>query len=229
MQKQRWSLHEIYERLVLAYGHPQWWPAESSFEVILGAILTQNTSWRNVELALENLRSKKLLTLSGLARISQSELAVLIRPAGYYNQKAKKLKIFLEYLDNTFQLNLEELLALPLKTLREELLKLWGIGEETADSICLYAANRPIFVVDAYTIRLFTRLGWVSQTITYSQMQALFMKNLEHDARVFNEYHALIITHGKERCRKRSPKCGQCILQEKCAYRIQSFRHANTA
>ncbi|MBI1743963.1 endonuclease III domain-containing protein [Candidatus Acetothermia bacterium] len=212
------TVQQIYDRLLSHYGHQDWWPADSPFEVIVGAILTQNTAWTNVEKALANLKFEKLLTPKKLARVSLPKLATLIRPAGYYNQKAKKLKIFLDYLSAEYGLNLERFLRLPTERLREELLSLWGIGEETADSICLYAANKPIFVVDAYTVRVFSRMGLVSEDISYAALQTLFMSNLKHDARFFNEYHALIVMHGKLTCRKREPLCTACLLQKNCAY-----------
>jgi len=212
------TTQEIYERLLSQYGHQAWWPADSPFEVIVGAILTQNTAWTNVEKALANLKAEKLLTPEKLARVSFPKLASLILPAGYYNQKAKKLKIFLDYLATEYELDLENFLALPTERLREELVSLWGIGEETADSICLYAANKPIFVVDAYTVRVFSRLGIVSEDISYAALQTLFMSNLKHDGRLFNEYHALIVRHGKWTCRKREPLCTECLLQKNCAY-----------
>jgi endonuclease-3 related protein len=212
------TVRAIYEHLLAHYGLQRWWPADSAFEVIIGAILTQNTSWKNVEKAIANLRAAHLLTLRRLAKISTAELARLIRPAGYFNQKAKKLHAFLDYLSVNYQLDLNLLFQRPTRQLRRELLSIWGIGEETADSICLYAAQRPVFVVDAYTRRLFSRLGHVEEKVSYAQLQSFLTKRLPSDAQLFNEYHALIVTHAKETCRKQEPLCSRCVLRAGCAY-----------
>jgi endonuclease-3 related protein len=212
------TVHEIYRRLRGRYGPQAWWPAESPFEVIVGAILTQNTSWKNVEKAIANLKTEKLLRPEQLAQVPLPKLARLIRPAGYFNQKAKKLKTFLDFLRQEFNGDLDALLSIPTETLRTRLLALWGIGEETADSICLYAANKPVFVVDAYTVRVFSRLGLVSEKISYAELQAFFMKRLRKDAWLFNEYHALLVIHGKETCRKSHSLCDECVLRTNCAY-----------
>jgi endonuclease-3 related protein len=196
------------------FGPRHWWPAETPFEVIVGAILTQNTAWSNVEKAIGNLKRTKLLDPSSLARVRQDRLARLIRPAGYYNIKAKRLKNFTKLLSTEFKNDLEKLLRLPAKRLRAKLLCVNGIGPETADSILLYAANKPIFVIDAYTKRVLSRHKVVRDDATYDQMQTLFMENLPNRTKLFNEYHALLVQLAKEYCRKK-PRCGSCPLHSR--------------
>ena len=212
----REKLLEIYHRLYSAYGPQHWWPGETRFEVIVGAILTQQASWQNVERAIANLGAEGLLEPGALARAPLERVAALIRPAVYYNQKAKKLKEFLKFLEARHRGDLDELLSLPAPRLRAELLSVRGIGEETADSIVLYAAGKPSFVVDAYTRRILARLGLIEGRESYSQIRKLFMDNLPPDPRLYNEYHALLVRHGKERCRKSNPRCGGCPLQDMC-------------
>jgi len=216
-------LLEVYERLWSAYGPQHWWPAETAFEVIVGAILTQSAAWANVEKAIANLRGAGALSPEGLRRLNESQLAALIRPSGYFNAKARKLKAFIALLDGRFGGDLDRLLAAPAAELRSLLLTTHGIGPETADSVLLYAAGRPLFVVDAYTRRLFSRLG-LSPGLSrvegparedYAAWQALLMEHLPHDAALFNEYHALIVRHGKELCRRR-PLCSSCPLLDIC-------------
>jgi endonuclease-3 related protein len=206
---------EIYRRLYAAYGPQHWWPGETPFEVIVGAILTQSAAWANVEKAIAHLKGAGALSPEGLARLSEAELARLIYPAGYFNAKARKLKAFVTLLSQRFDGELERLLAAPVGELRPQLLATHGIGPETADSILLYAAGRPVFVIDAYTRRVFSRLGMTPSRDSYDSWQALFMENLEADAALFNEYHALIVRHGKEVCR-RQPRCEVCPLLEGC-------------
>jgi endonuclease-3 related protein len=208
-------LPDIYRRLCDAYGPQHWWPGETPFEVIVGAILTQSAAWANVEKAIANLKATGALSPEGLARLSEGELARLVYPAGYYNAKARKLKAFVALLFERFEGDLERLLAAPVEELRPLLLATHGIGPETADSILLYAAGRPVFVIDAYTRRVFSRLGMTPASDSYDSWQALFMDNLEPDVALFNEYHALIVQHGKEVCR-RQPRCGVCVLLEGC-------------
>jgi len=208
-------LLEIYRRLYAVYGPQRWWPAETPFEVIVGAILTQSAAWANVEKAIANLNAADALSARGLARLSEGDLAGLVYPAGYYNAKARKLKVFVEMLGSRFGGELERLLATPREELRGLLLATHGIGPETADSILLYAAGRPVFVIDAYTRRLFSRLGVAPPRVSYDSWQALFMENLEADAALFNEYHALIVRQGKEVCRRR-PRCDVCPLLDVC-------------
>jgi endonuclease III related protein len=210
-------LKRVYETLFSAYGRQYWWPGETPFEVIIGAILTQNTSWKNVERAIANLKDKGLLSLEGLRDVPVDDLALVIRPAGYFNSKARKLKAFISFLCEKHDCELESLFALGPEEMREELLGVWGIGEETADSIILYAAEKSSFVIDAYTRRLFSRLGVCEETVKYEYLRHLFMSNLAPDIRVFNEYHALIVHHSKYFCSKRSPHCTGCPLIKFCS------------
>ena len=211
------KLTEIYVRLLTRFGPQHWWPqSDGAFEVIVGAILTQNTSWTNVEKAMANLRRAKLLTPDALNRTMEKRLATLIRPSGYFNLKAKKLKAFVRFLFEKHQGKLSHLFQQDLATLREELLAVYGIGPETADSIILYAAEKPIFVVDAYTRRILARVGLVTDDATYAETQQLFMEHLPHDEPRFNEYHALIVALGKDICKKSKPRCGDCPLIELC-------------
>jgi endonuclease-3 related protein len=209
------KLLEIYRRLYAAYGPQHWWPAGSPFEVVVGAILTQSAAWVNVEKAIENLRAAGILSPQGLLRVGIDDLARLIYPAGYYNAKARKLKAFVEMLFDSHGGQLDALFALPLPQLRQELLATYGIGQETADSITLYAAHKPVFVIDAYTRRVFSRLGLVPAGDSYASWQAMFSEALPPDVQLFNEYHALIDRHAKTVCRK-APLCGQCCLRQVC-------------
>jgi endonuclease-3 related protein len=210
-------LFKTYQILLSHYGHQDWWPAENPFEVIIGAILTQSAAWTNVEKAIDNLKKEKLLTPASLRRISMDELSELIYSAGYYNAKAMKIKRFVEWLKEYYEDNLDKLFSLNVQLLREELLSVYGIGEETADSIILYAAKKPIFVIDAYTRRIIHRLGGASETDSYPTLQRLFMKHLPHKEELFNEYHALFVCHGKLTC-QRKPHCEWCCLNELCKF-----------
>jgi endonuclease-3 related protein len=211
-------LDEIYARLYAHFGPQHWWPHSrgGAFEIIVGAILTQNTAWTNVEKALVNLRRARLLTPGALHRAPTARLARLIRPSGYFNLKAKKLKAFTRFLFAEHRGRLAHLFALDPVRMREELLAVYGIGPETADSIILYAAHQPIFVVDAYTRRIFARLGLARAEASYGELQALFTQNLPRAEPLFNEYHALLVALGKHICQKRAPRCGECPLQEIC-------------
>ncbi len=203
-------LHEIYHRLLAHFGPQHWWPGDSPFEIMAGAVLTQNTNWSNVAKAIVDLKATGKLDPAALAALPTAELAELIRPAGYHNLKAARLKNLLALIEE--QGGVEALLAQPTAALRELLLGVKGIGPETADSIVLYAAGRPVFVVDTYTHRLLVRHGLISEDCDYFQMQELFMDNLEEDAVLFNEYHALIVRVGKEFCKKSKPDCAGCPL-----------------
>jgi len=209
------QLRQIYGRLYAAYGRQHWWPAESPFEVVVGAILTQSAAWVNVEKAIGNLRAAGILSPEGLLQVELDALARLVYPAGYYNAKARKLKAFLEMLFERHGGDLDALFALPLPQLRLELLATHGIGQETADSIILYAAGKPSFVIDAYTRRVFSRLGLEPASDSYASWQAMFSDALPPDVQLFNEYHALIDRHAKTVCRK-APLCDQCCLREVC-------------
>jgi len=208
------TLHEVYRRLLDALGPQQWWPGETPFEVMVGAVLTQNTNWQNVERAIDNLRRADLLTPQALYEVPVEELEELIRPAGYFRVKARRLHSLLEFFVTRYDGSLEAMLATPLETLREELLAVHGIGPETADSILLYACELPVFVVDAYTYRVFSRHGWIGFDADYDTIQDLFQGGLPADAAMFNEYHALLVHLGKHFCRKRSPKCEECPLED---------------
>lgn len=207
-------LNKIFFLLLNKFGPQNWWPAETVFEVIVGAILTQNTSWKNVEKAILNLKKSELLSPEKLSKLDDFELALLIKSAGFFNLKAKRLKNFLRFLEkNSF--DLETIKKIP--NLREELLKIKGIGKETADSILLYAFDIPYFVIDAYTKRIFSRIGFLDEKASYEDFQELFHNNLPKDIHLYNEYHALIVKLAKEYCRKR-PLCYECPIKELCQY-----------
>jgi endonuclease-3 related protein len=208
------ALRDIYRRFFERYGPQHWWPADNPFEVIIGAILTQSTAWNNVEKAIANLKNANGLSAGALRELPEEQIAELIYPSGYYNVKSRKLKAFVRWLGQKHDDNLDELFSQSMPDLREQLLGVCGIGEETADSIILYAAGKPVFVIDTYTRRLVDRLGYSPQGNSYSDYQELFVKNLPTNASLFNEYHALIVRHGKEVCRK-SPLCDTCCLNEK--------------
>lgn len=213
MKTKKEILGEIYERLFKAFGPQHWWPGETPFEVCIGAILTQNTAWTNVEKAIVNLKKEKLLTPQALKKVSIRRLARFIRSAGYFNQKAKKLKNFIRFLFDDYGGNINKMLNEDFLILRGKLLEVNGIGLETADSIVLYAANKPLFVVDAYTRRILSRHNLIGMDASYSEIQNLFMDNLEDRVSLFNEYHALIVRLGKEIC-KTKPNCPACPIKD---------------
>lgn len=190
-------LRAIYDQLFLTYGPQHWWPAETPFEVCIGAILVQNTNWKNVERVIAGLRREGLLAFPRLHRMPAQTLRALIRPAGYFNIKARRLQNFLDFLDRNYDGDLAGLAQKPWPVARAELLGVNGIGHETADSILLYALHKPVFVVDAYTKRLLVRHGFVTEACDYFSMQKLFMAHLEPDPFLYNEYHALIVQLGK--------------------------------
>jgi len=205
------TLMEIYNILLSTFGPQNWWPAETELEMMVGAILTQNTSWNNVEKAILNLKEKSLLSIQKLSQIPASILAEYIRPAGYYNLKAKRLKNLINFIVERYNADINTLFSLDTETIREELLTVKGIGLETADSIVLYGAGRPIFVVDTYTHRILTRHGLIEEEAGYNDLQSFFMDNLSHDAEFYKEFHALIVKTGKDFCR-RKPLCSECPL-----------------
>lgn len=211
------DLKTTFDKLAAAYGPRHWWPAETPFEVAIGAILTQNTNWKNVEMAIANLRCEVDLTPQALSALSREKLEELIRPSGFFRQKTERLLLLADYLRQNHKGRLENLLSHPLEDAREELLQLKGIGPETADSILLYAGEHPSFVVDAYTKRLFSRLGNLQGSETYEQVRSLFMSHLPPDTDLYNEYHALIVEHCKQYCRVR-PLCSECSLAPTCSY-----------
>lgn len=203
---------QIYHRLDEYFGPQGWWPGETPFEVVVGAVLTQNTNWSNVEKAITNLKADGLLSFEVMAAISLEVLAEYIRPSGYFNIKARRLKNLLVMIDREYQGRLELLLGDEMERGRENLLSVQGIGPETADSILLYAGNHPIFVVDAYTHRVFSRHRLVADESDYDLLQEAFMAALPADSTLFNQYHALIVRVGKEYCRKKKPLCELCPL-----------------
>lgn len=211
MQK-RDILLKIYKSLYDYFGPLNWWPGATPFEVMVGAILTQNTSWSNVEKAINNLKKENLLEPRKLYRINQEELAQLIKPSGYYNIKARRLKNFINLFINDFEGSTEKMFSGDGRKLRKKLLNVNGIGPETADSILLYAGRKPFFVVDAYTKRIFSRHKLISKDSTYYEIQEFFIKNLDKDVKLFNEFHAQIVMLGKTICTSRNPDCAKCPI-----------------
>ncbi|OPY12919.1 MAG: Endonuclease III [Syntrophus sp. PtaB.Bin001] len=208
---QEHNLEEIYKRLDSHFGDLGWWPADSAFEVIIGAILTQNTAWQNVEQAIENIKSAGLLDPLSLAAVDQQILEQLIRPSGYFRIKTSRIKNFLNFLQNRYDCSLKKMFCDDLWELRKRLLEVKGIGKETADSILLYAGHKPIFVIDAYTKRILSRHEIIDQSVSYDEIQRFFMNNLPAEVNLFKQYHALIVNTGKKYCRK-SPLCRECPL-----------------
>ncbi len=205
------GLLKMYNAMVGRFGVRNWWPGESPLEICIGAILTQNTSWKNVEKAIGAIKGQGLMEISRLYDIDQGELAEIIRPAGYYNVKAKRLKNFINHVQESFGGALERLFNLNLNRLRKELLSLNGIGPETADSMILYAAGKPIFVVDLYTTRILSRHKFVNDKAPYDEAQALFHERLERDVSLYNDFHAQFVAVGNNFC-KPKPKCDDCPL-----------------
>ena len=212
------ELRSLYRRLVTFFGPQHWWPGDTPFEVCIGAILTQNTAWTNVEKAIANLKAKNVLDARAMAALPEAELAELIRPSGYFNLKAKRLGGFLNFLIEDYNGDLSRMFAQPLEDLRPKLLGVYGIGPETADSILLYAGQQPAFVVDAYTCRIFSRLGYVDAGVSYHAMQQVFTRRLPPDVKIFNEYHAVLVALGKDYCRPKNPKCSGCPLSDICRF-----------
>ena len=205
-------LQALYARMLEQLGPQHWWPAETPFEVMVGAILTQNTSWKNVERAIANLKSVGLLSFQALADLPTGLLAEYIRPAGYYNMKAARLGNLLRHISEQHNGDVNAFLGQEMVPLREELLAIKGIGPETADSILLYAAGLPLFVVDAYTHRILNRHSLIDEDWGYNEIQELFMDSLAADTQLFNEYHALLVRVGNVYCKKKNPDCANCPL-----------------
>jgi endonuclease-3 related protein len=205
-------LEEYFNSLFTAFGPQHWWPGRTPFEVIVGAILTQNTSWTNVELAITNLRHERLLSPRAILAARLRRLEGLVRPSGYFRQKARKLKAFCEFLRNEYGGSVQKMFAAPTIVLRAKLLGVWGIGPETADSILLYAGGHGVFVVDAYTKRMLGRHGWTGEKASYDDVRWMFERKFPGDTLRFNQFHALIVQVGKKFCRKHDPLCGQCPL-----------------
>ena len=214
------ELQDIYHRLMACYGSQHWWPAEGPFEMIVGAILTQSAAWVNVEQAIASLKAAEALSPQALRRLPLPEIAALIRPSGYYNAKALKLKSFAQWLGEHYEDDLDKLWAEEIDRLRRHLLSIHGVGEETADSIILYGAGKPVFVIDAYTRRIINRLGLTPESNGYAAYQALFMNHLSADSGLFQEYHALLVCLAKDVCRRR-PLCRQCCLESICPSRLE--------
>lgn len=235
------QIRQIYQTLSRAWGPQHWWPAQSRFEVIVGAFLTQNTSWSNVELAMRQLRTAKVLTVSGIREIELAELEKLIRSSGYFRQKAQRLKSFVRFLDQNYGGSLTRMFSQPTRKLRDELLSMNGIGPETADSILLYAGQHPVFVIDAYTRRVAARHEIAAETASYDELRAVFERSLNRisvatsrgtflpegashppsrmslakrcpTAQVYNDMHGFLVGIGKNYCRKTKPDCEHCPL-----------------
>lgn len=218
-RRPRLTLRKIYHRLYAANGAQRWWPGDSRFEIMVGAVLTQNTAWSNVERAIANLKRARALTPEAILRAPHRRLAAWIRPSGYFNVKAHRLKHLCRWV--LAQGGVSKIARWPTDALRQALLAVHGIGPETADDILLYAFGRPVFVIDAYTRRIFARLGLIRGDEGYETLRQLFENALGPDVELFNEYHALIVRHGKDICRKR-PLCHRCCLATDCP----SFRPA---
>ena len=219
------TLNRIYRGLFSRFGPQHWWPGETPFEVAVGAILTQNTSWVNASRAVEELKRRGLLEPRSLSRLPQHRLARIIRSCGYFNQKAKRLKVFVQYLLNNYGGRMDRMRTVSSGRLREELLGLWGIGPETADSILLYALGKPVFVVDAYTRRVLARHSLIPWKASYDQIQRLF-DTLPGEGRGrsawFNEYHALFVQVGKTLCKTRQPRCSECPIRQVGTLKLES-------
>lgn len=207
------DLKEIYQRLFKKFGPQHWWPGRTKFEIMVGAVLTQNTNWGNVEKAIMNLRQAGVLNLAAMHKLSTPQLARLIRPSGYFNIKAKRLKNLLDFIAGEYSGNLRKMQREPLLSLRRKLLSVNGIGPETADSILLYALDKSTFVVDAYTKRILYRHAMIAHKDDYHKVQKIFMNKFTDNIKLFNEYHALIVKVGKEFCRTK-PLCELCPLRD---------------
>jgi len=206
------NLRAFYDAMFTAYGPQHWWPAQTPTEVIIGAILTQNTAWKNVERAIDNLKQADALDWQRLRDMPHEQLAELIRPAGTFNVKTRRLKAFVEWFWKNYNGNLDNMFATGVHSLREELLSISGIGRETADAILLYAGELPSFVVDAYTARILRRHGQIDGEVDYDEIKELFESYLPEDVQLFNEYHALLVEVGKKHCRPKA-RCAGCPLE----------------
>ena len=209
------GFEQVYEQLLSAFGPQGWWPADTPFEVMVGAILTQNTAWTNVERALERLKGSGRFTPDGLLRLSDGEMAEMVRPSGAFRLKTRRLKAYLAIFVGCYGGEVDRMKARPMPALRAQLLEVHGVGPETADCILLYALDKPSFVVDAYTRRVFGRLGLVDTRADYHEVQARFTDRLSPDVGLYQEYHALIVALGKGFCRPK-PRCERCPLAAGC-------------
>ena len=208
------KLMEAYERMLAKFGPQHWWPGDSPFEIMVGAVLVQNTAWRNVEHAINNLREAGVMEPHALYKVPPAELAELIRPAGYYQLKTKRLRNLLRFLVEEHDGSLESMFSTSLDSLREQLLAINGIGPETADAILLYAGGLPTFVVDTYSHRILARHGWLDYDASYDDIKDYFESTLPEDAALYNEYHALLVRVGKDYCKRTAPNCEACPLAE---------------
>jgi endonuclease-3 related protein len=208
------KVYEIYQILLNHFGPQEWWPGETPFEVMVGAVLTQNTNWVNVSRAIDNLKKENLLSFEKMHGLPIELLAEKIKPAGYFNLKAKRLKNLLNFISEEYLGSLEDMLSEDTLSLREKILTVKGIGPETADSILLYAGKKPVFVVDTYTHRIFSRHNVIAEEEGYYEIQEYFTLSLPEDVELFNEYHALIVRLGKEFCKKSKPQCRRCPLND---------------
>ncbi|MGH9342350.1 MAG: endonuclease III domain-containing protein [Terriglobia bacterium] len=208
------TLRDYYESLLQDFGPQGWWPAHTRLEVILGAILTQNTTWRNASLALDQLRKHGLLRMENLRKVRRSEIERRIRQAGFYRQKAATILSFIERLDRDYRGSLDDLFSISPEEARRSLLEIKGLGPETVDAILLYAGRKPFFVADAYTRRILSRHGWLPVDATYESAQELLHRQLPRDSHLFNEFHALLVEAGKRYCARREPVCPGCPLHE---------------
>ena len=207
------TILKIYRKMFDALCPQRWWPGETPFEVVIGAILTQNTNWSNVEKAIRNLKAAGRLSPEGIHELNVTELAQLIRPSGFFNVKARRVKTFINWLFSRYEGSLSKMFAQDLAILRDDLLSVKGIGPETADSILLYAGNFPTVVVDAYTHRIFSRHGFIPEESTYDEMKSFFEGNLPKDVKLYNEYHALLVNIGKMFCKPKKI-CEPCPLRD---------------
>ena len=211
-------LIDIYKRLLKHHGKQHWWPGESHIEIIIGAILTQGVRWETVYKTIISLKENNLLTLQSLRDIDESRLAELIKSSVYFNQKTRKIKGFVHYIFTNYEGDINKLFAQDTKEIRNELLSIYGIGQETADDIVLYAANKPVFIIDKYTKRILNRIGITIESNRYQDYQKLFMDNLDENVSIFNEYHALLDEHGSRICTKSNPACEKCCLNDICSF-----------
>lgn len=211
-------LLDVFNRLLHHFGPRHWWPAETPFEVVVGAILTQQVAWRNVEKAIANLKEAGCLSPKGILAVPEEALWAMIRPTRFYRQKAARLREFCRMVVEEFEGNLDALFALDAPVLRSRLLAINGIGEETADSIILYAAQQPVFVIDNYTKRITARLGWQDGNVSYAALQRWFTEHLPRETALYNEYHALIDALGHNICLKEKPRCTECPLGGLCRH-----------
>lgn len=209
------SLEELYERLLDFHGPQHWWPGDGWFEIMVGAVLTQAASWKNVEMALDNLKAAGTLSPEAIRRMDGDELAALLYPSGYYNSKAKKLKSLAQFIGDRFSDSVERMMESDVHVLRQELLGVYGVGRETADAILLYAVGKARFVVDNYTKRILSRMGTIEKDASYSTIQSLFEESLAPEAEKYSEYHALLVRHGSSVCTTK-PTCDRCCLADIC-------------